>query len=197
MQPNNRGPLVWPFYILCDESGSMNGTPIAAVNEGLQKIWSELIKSPAVSDKAWVSVISFSDTAKVLVPLTDLQLLSSMPGCVAGGQANYGNAFRKLKQVMERDEQNLRIDGFGRPNRPIVFFMSGGEPADDDWHEAHRDLINGSGLPYSRPHIISFGFGSADEQIIYDVATDLGRGVARRAYLAADGFAPEIVLAEV
>jgi uncharacterized protein YegL len=54
-----RGYLVWPFYLLCDQSGSMSGTPIEAVNDGLQKIWRELIKSPTFADKAWVSVISF------------------------------------------------------------------------------------------------------------------------------------------
>lgn len=148
MLSQKHGYPVWPFYILCDESASMSGAAIKAVNDGLQKIWSELIKSPAVADKAWVSVISFSDTAKVLVPLTDLQLLSSMPGCVARGQANYGNAFRKLKQVMERDEQNLRNDGFVTNIRPIVVFMSRGEPVDEDWREAHTELINGSSLPF-------------------------------------------------
>lgn len=198
MLSQKHGYPVWPFYILCDESASMSGAAIKAVNDGLQKIWSELIKSPAVADKAWVSVISFSDTAKVLVPLTDLQLLSSMPGCVARGQANYGNAFRKLKQVMERDEQNLRNDGFVTNIRPIVVFMSRGEPVDEDWREAHTELINGSSLPFSRPHIVSFGIGSADGQTILDVATDVGRdGIQRQAYLTVDGFAPEKVIAAI
>ena len=197
MLSQKHGYPVWPFYIVCDESASMSGAPIKAVNESLQKIWRDLIKSPAAADKAWVSVISFSDTAEVLVPLTDLQLLSSMPGCVARGQANYGNAFRKLKQVMERDERNLRTDGFVRNIRPMVFFMSGGEPVDEDWREAHTELINGSSLPFSRPHIVSFGIGSADGQTVYDVATEPGRGVQRQAYLAADGFAPEQVIAEI
>jgi uncharacterized protein YegL len=194
----NNGYQVWPFYFLCDESASMSGAAINAVNESLQKVWTELIKSPAAADKAWVSVISFSDTAKVLVPLTDLYELSSMPGCVARGQANYGNAFRKLKQVMEHDEQNLRNDGFVTNIRPIVVFMSRGEPVDEDWREAHTELINGSSLPFSRPHIVSFGIGSADGQTILDVATDVGRdGIQRQAYLTVDGFAPEKVIAEI
>ena len=93
MLSHYHGLQVWPFYFLCDESASMSGAPINEVNESLQKIWTELIKSPAAADKAWVSVISFSDTAEVLVPLTDLQKLTSMPGCVAGGGANYHAAF--------------------------------------------------------------------------------------------------------
>ena len=80
--------------------------------------------------------------------------------------------------------------------RPVIFFMSGGEPADDNWREAHTELINGSGLLF-RPLIISFGFGSASGQIIHEVATEPSRGVPRQAYLAADGFAPEKVIAEI
>lgn len=195
MLSHYHGLQVWPFYFLCDESASMSGAPINAVNESLQKIWTELIKSPAAADKAWVSVISFSDTAEVLVPLTDLQELTSMPGCTVGGQANYANAFRKLKRVIDDDVKYL-LQLEMKVIRSSIFFMSVGEPADDDWREAHTDLINGSGLPF-RPQIISFGFGSAGGQILHEVATELRRGVPRQAYLAEDGFAPEIVFAEL
>ena len=195
MLSHYHGLQVWPFYFLCDESASMSGAPINVVNESLQKIWSELIKSPALSDKAWVSVISFSDTAEVLVPLTDLQELTSMPGCTVGGQANYANAFRKLKRVIDDDVKYL-LQLEMKVIRPFIFFMSGGEPADDNWREAHIELINGSDLPF-RPQIISFGFGSAGGQIIHEVATEPGRGVPRQAYLAADGFVPEQVIAEI
>jgi len=194
MMVDNAGIQVLPFYLLCDESGSMSGTPIDAVNEGLQKIWSELIKSPAVSDKAWVSVVTFSDTAEVLVPLTDLQKLTSMPGCVTKGTTNYGNAFRKMKQVIDSDVMNLKAQGM-KVIRPVVFFMSDGEPTDAGWQQAHAELTDpGYGF---RPHIMSFGIGSADGRTINDVATDPGRGVQRQAYLALDGFAPEKVISEI
>ena len=195
MMANNAGIQVLPFYLLCDESGSMSGTPIQAVNEGLQKIWKELIKSPATSDKAWVSVISFSDTAEVLVPLTDLQKLTSMPGCQTKGQTSFGNAFRKMKQVIDSDVMNLKAQQL-KVIRPVVFFMSDGEPTDSGWQQAHAELTDPS---YAfRPHIMSFGIGSADGQTIHDVATDVGRdGLPRQAYLAADGFAPEKVINEI
>lgn len=187
---------IMPFYLLVDESGSMSGSPVDAVNEGLMTIWREIVKEPLVSKMAWVSVISFSDTAEVLVPLTDLQELTSMPGCTVGEHANYANAFRKLKRVIDDDVKYL-LQLEMKVIRPVIFFMSGGEPADDDWHEAHAELINGSGLPF-RIQIISFGFGSADGQTIFDVATDFGGyGRPHQAYLAADGFAPEKVFAEL
>lgn len=194
MMANNAGIQVLPFYLLCDESGSMSGTPIQAVNDGLQKIWKQLIKSPASSDKAWVSVISFSDTAEVLVPLTDLQKLTSMPGCQTKGGTNYGNAFRKMKQVIDGDVMNLKAQQL-KVIRPVVFFMSDGEPTDAGWEQAHTELTDPN---YAfRPHIMSFGIGSADGYTIDSVATDPGRGVMKQAFLASDGFAVEQVIAEV
>ena len=195
MIADNAGIQVLPFYLLCDESGSMSGIPIDAVNEGLQKIWKELIKSPATADKAWVSVISFSDNAEVLVPLTDLQLLASMPGCQTKGGTNYGNAFRKMKQVIDSDVMNLKAQQL-KVIKPVVFFMSDGEPTDAGWKQAHAELTDPS---YAfRPHIMSFGIGSADAQTINDVATEVGRdGLPRQAYLALDGWSPEKVISEI
>ena len=194
MLSQKHGYQVWPFYFLCDESASMSGAPINEVNESLQKIWSELIKSPAVADKAWVSVISFSDTAEVLVPLTDLQLLSSMPGCKTKGETNFGNAFRKLKQVIDSDVMNLKAQGF-KVIRPVVFFMSDGEPTDADWKQVHSELFKSSNS--YRPFILSFGFGSANGQVIDDVASSFSPGSPSQAYLVSDGLYPWVVFREI
>ena len=185
---------ILPFYLLVDESGSMSGSPVDAVNEGLMTIWREVVKNPLVSKMAWVSVIAFSDHAEVLLPLTDLTQTTAMPGCSTKGGTNFGNAFRKMKQVIDSDVMDLKAQGM-KVIRPVVFFMSDGEPTDAGWQQAHAELTDpGYGF---RPHIMSFGIGSADGRTIYDVATDLGRGVPRQAYLALDGFAPEKVISEI
>jgi len=185
---------ILPFYLLVDESGSMSGSPEDAVNEGLMTIWREVVKEPLVSKMAWVSVIAFSDHAEVLLPLTDLNEITAMPRCSTKGATNFGNAFRKMKQVIDSDVMDLKAQGM-KVIRPVVFFMSDGEPTDAGWQQAHAELTDpGYGF---RPHIMSFGIGSADGRTIYDVATDPGRGVQRQAYLALDGFAPEKVISEI
>ena len=185
---------IMPFYLLVDESGSMSGSPVDAVNEGLMTIWREVIKEPLVSKMVWVSVIAFSDHAEVLLPLTDLNEITAMPGCSTKGATNFGNAFRKMKQVIDSDVMDLKAQGM-KVIRPVVFFMSDGEPTDAGWQQAHAELTDpGYGF---RPHIMSFGIGSADGRTIYDVATDPGQGVQRQAYLALDGFAPEKVIFEI
>jgi len=164
---------VWPCYFMCDASASMSGITIDLANRALEKIWIEMIKSPAVSDKAWVSVISFSDTAEVLVPLTDSLMLSEMPMCPAGGIANYGHAFRKIKETIDNDVLRLKSEGF-RVIRPMIFFISNGQPADEDWRHAYADLVDERNA--FRPHITGFACKSTANEIIGEVAT--GRGVS-------------------
>ena len=165
------GVKVWPCYFMCDASASMGGITIDLANSALEKIWIEMIKSPAVSDKAWVSVISFSDTAEVLVPLTESLGLSEMPVCLAGGIANYGRAFRKIRETIDNDVLRLKSEGF-RVIRPVIFFISNGQPADEDWRHAYADLVDEGSV--FRPHITGFACNSSANEILGEVATSRG-----------------------
>ena len=61
-----------PVYILIDTSGSMHGEPIEAVRNGLQVLISSLRQDPYALETAYISVITFSSSAKQLIPLTEL-----------------------------------------------------------------------------------------------------------------------------
>ena len=62
------GQLVMPFYVVCDVSWSMfNG--IVKLNEGLHRLVRAIRAEPIVDDVAWIGVMSFSDTARVVMPL--------------------------------------------------------------------------------------------------------------------------------
>ena len=162
---------VWPCYFMCDASASMSGITIDLATSALEKIWIEMIKSPGVSDKAWVSVISFTDTAEVLVPLTESLVLSEMPSCLAEGDANYGHAFRKIRETIDNDVLRLKSERF-RVIRPVIFFISNGQPADEDWRHAYADLVDEGNV--FRPHIIGFACKSTANEIISEVATSRG-----------------------
>lgn len=62
-----------PVYLLLDTSGSMNGEPIAAVNNGLRALKSSLLHDPQALDSVHLSVITFDREAKVILPLTALE----------------------------------------------------------------------------------------------------------------------------
>jgi uncharacterized protein YegL len=186
--------LVFPFYVLCDESGSMDGAKLDAVNEGLSKLHIAVASDPIVNDKVRVGVISFSDTAEELVPLTKLSDLTQMPGLVSKGGTSYTAAFTVAKSAIDRDVANLKSSGL-QVLRPVIFFISDGEPTSPDWPTAHAALTSPSN-PYA-PHILAFGITGAIGQVIKEVATDINRLGKKFAWLADDGTDPGAVVKEI
>jgi len=185
---------VLPFYIVCDESMSMEGAKLDAVNQALPKIHQAVASDPWYNDMVRVGVISFSDTAEELVPLTKLSDLTQMPGLVSKSGSNYTAAFTVVKSVIDRDVADLKSNGF-HVHRPVIVFISDGEPTSPDWPTAHAALT-GKSNP-NPPHILSFGITGAVGQVIRDVATDMNRLGKKFAWLADDGTNPWSVVREI
>ena len=137
MAPENDGFQVVPFYIVCDESQSMEGPKLDACNKALPEIHKAIATDPIVNDKVRIGVISFSDTAEVLLPLSKMTDVVDFPGLVVKGGTNYGNAFSCLKSTLQSEISALKASG-DRVNRPIVFFISDGEPTDTNWPVQHQ-----------------------------------------------------------
>jgi uncharacterized protein YegL len=158
---------ILPFYLLCDESGSMTGPPIDAINAALPDLHQEISTNPTVADKTRFALIGFSDEATVLQPLVDLSELDSLPALASGGITSYEHAFRTLKKSIEADVTDLKAQGH-EVYRPVVFFLSDGVPtdADADWKRALDELVTS----HYRPSIIAFGIGEADPATISQVA---------------------------
>ncbi|QIJ63094.1 VWA domain-containing protein [Streptomyces sp. JB150] len=156
---------ILPFYLLCDESGSMIGEPIDAINGALPDLHHEISTNPSVADKTRFCLIGFSDTATVLQPLVDLSDIEEVPALAAGGLTSYGEAFRTLKQCIESDVAALKAQGH-EVYRPVAFFLSDGIPTDDGWEQAYKELTQSRFCP----KIIAFGIGEAEEATIGQVA---------------------------
>ena len=166
--PSEGGLQVLPFYILCDEGGSMAGASIVAVNEGIKQLFKTIYSDPILDGNAWVSIIAFSDTADVVLPLSQATNVSTVPGCVVRGSSSYSAAFRKLREQIDIDVPNLKAYGFS-VLKPIVFFVSDGEPNLEPW-EVDYKLLTDISNKY-RPHIISFGVEGANPDTIKKIAT--------------------------
>ncbi|TNY38172.1 vWA domain-containing protein [Thermomonospora catenispora] len=162
---------VLPFYLVCDESYSMDGAPIDAINKSLPEIHQEIGGNPVVADKTRFCLISFSSTAQVLLPLSDLSEVTSMPAMAASGSTSYTAAFTLLRDTIERDVAALKAAGH-QVLRPAVFFLTDGQPTDDDWVSAYQRLTDPSWKP--RPNILAFGFGGVNVDTIQQVATVRG-----------------------
>ncbi|MEV6209630.1 vWA domain-containing protein [Kitasatospora sp. NPDC051914] len=156
---------ILPFYMVCDESGSMSGD-IDVLNDALVALHSEISTNPTIADKTRFALIGFSDDAKELQPLVDLGEVTALPRLQAGGFTSFGSAFRVLRSAIERDVPALKAQGHD-VYRPVVFFLSDGVPTDGGWELGYDELL---GSAY-RPHIIAFGIGTADQSVIGHVAT--------------------------
>ncbi|MEU9589290.1 VWA domain-containing protein [Streptomyces sp. NPDC048219] len=154
-----------PFYMVCDESGSMTGTGVDAINSALPDLHHEISTNPSVADKTRFALIGFSTQASVLQPLADLSELTQLPSLSAGGVTSFGAAFRLLKDTIEKDVTALKADGHD-VYRPVVFFLSDGIPTDEGWRTALADL---NAFRYA-PKIIAFGISDADAATITEVA---------------------------
>jgi uncharacterized protein YegL len=157
-----------PFYLVCDESGSMAGQAIDAINQSLPELHNEIGSNPVVADKTRFCLIGFSDHADVLLPLSDLSTVTAIPKLSAGGGTNYQAAFDTLRNTINTDVKALKAAG-NVVYRPAVFFLSDGHPNRNNWQASHQTLTDANWT--SRPNILAFGFGSADENTIRQVAT--------------------------
>lgn len=118
-----------PVYLLIDTSGSMNGEPIEAVRNGVQNLVATLRQDPSALEAAFLSVITFSDTAQQDVPLTELSLFQ-IPAFKAGGTTCMGAALKLLSEKINQEVTKTTADQKG-DWKPVVFMMTDGQPTDD------------------------------------------------------------------
>jgi uncharacterized protein YegL len=159
---------ILPFYLVCDESGSMSGEPIKAINEALPKLHQEIGSNPVVTDKTRFCLLGFSGKAEILLPLSDLSAVTSIPALKASGGTDYAKAFDLLRQTINDDVNGLKAQGH-QVYRPAVFFLSDGLPNSNGWEQSYQSLIDPGWRPH--PNILAFGFGQADQKTIQQVAT--------------------------
>jgi uncharacterized protein YegL len=167
---------VFPVFLLIDVSYSMEGEPIDAVNRSLPELKDAIESDPTVGEIARVGVITFSDDARLALPLCDL-MHADLPVLRPENGTNFAEAFRTARIEIET---GLRDLGKGTKfYRPVVFFLSDGENvAPDDWTWPLRELTDRS-WKFS-PEIVTFGFGNARPETLGKIAT-------RHAFMARNG----------
>lgn len=183
---------VFPFYLCLDVSQSMAGEPIAQVNAELPALLRSVGQDPAVAEVVRFSIVTFSDTARTVLPLADLALVEGIPPVEVEGRTSYAAAFDHLRRVIEADYHAGRTAG-ERWYRPAVLFVSDGRPTDTDerWRDAHRRLVDPGWK--RRPNILAFGFGEAVPEVLAEVAGNK----LDRAFMAAHDAPPSTLVPEL
>ena len=146
---------VLPMYFVGDESHSMAGDPIAAVNQGLIDLRDEVAKHPLIGKKVRFGIITFADTAETRLQLSELSEDLVLPSLAPRGRGtSYASALEAVRQTIPADVALLKASGY-QVHRPSVFFLSDGQPTDkaDRWRarlDELKDPGSGSGPTCSR-----------------------------------------------
>lgn len=126
-----------PVYLLLDVSGSMSGTPIQAVEQGVALLWNELLSQPQAVEMVHISVITFGSSAQQVVKLSELTKFQP-PRLSAGGSTAMGDAFRLLAQALDREIVSNQAEQKG-DYKPLIFLLTDGSPT-DSWETEVRNL---------------------------------------------------------
>ena len=118
-----------PVYLLLDVSGSMAGERIAAVENGIQTMHAALLNDPDAPIIAYLSVITFSDSAQQVVPLTELYQFVP-PQLKVGGMTSLGAALKFVAECAEREVTKTTPEVKG-DWKPLVFIMTDGVATDN------------------------------------------------------------------
>jgi uncharacterized protein YegL len=192
--PEKQQQLVLPFYVLADVSYSMTqktsdgGTQLDALNKIVHVVKDALEIHPLLSDKVRFALVDFSDEARTQIPLCDLLKIdrSAIPVLTARGGTSFAAAFRAMRQQIDADVRQLKADG-DKVHRPAVFFLTDGEPTDQEteWEQAFAELTDSSFK--SRPNMIPFGVADAKKALLDRLVYPPGK---MKAYITRDGVDP-------
>jgi uncharacterized protein YegL len=132
----------------------MAGEAIQAVESGLNSLISFLRSDPYALESVALSVITFGNTAKQVVPLTDLTRFN-MPDLVMGSGTALGTALKLFEKCMVTEVMASTAERKG-DFKPMCFIMTDGNPT-DSWEAAANQIK--SKISGRKAHVIAVGCG--------------------------------------
>lgn len=115
-----------PCVLLLDTSGSMQGAPIAALNDGIRVFKDSLSNDPLASLRVEVAVVTFDSEVKVIQDFVTVDQFEP-PVLTAQGVTHTGSGILKALDMIQARKSQYRANGVAY-YRPWVFMITDGEP---------------------------------------------------------------------
>lgn len=123
---NNPTPRI--SVCLCvDTSSSMQGAPIAELNEGIQMFYDAVMQDEIALYSAEISVITFGNGVECIQDFGSLERVQSVPKLVAHGYTPMGEAVNLALDLFEKRKEEYRSAGVDY-YQPWLVLMTDGEP---------------------------------------------------------------------
>ncbi len=130
-------------YFLLDTSGSMNGEPIQALNNGFNGLVSMLRTDPQAMDSLHLSVITFDREVKNIIPLVDLASFYPMEiTCPDSGPTHTGAGLEMVAELVQKELVKESADSKG-DWQPLLFIFTDGKPSDIQKYRQMIPVIRG------------------------------------------------------
>ncbi len=130
-----------PCVLLLDTSGSMQGTAINALNEGLLSFKDELTKNSLASRRVEVAIVTFDTNVNVVQDFVTADQFNP-PILTAQGLTTMGSGIHKALDIIQERKAQYRANGIAY-YRPWIFMITDGEPqgeTDDIVNQASQRL---------------------------------------------------------
>jgi uncharacterized protein YegL len=135
---NNPEPRC-PCLLLLDVSGSMRGTPIRELNDGLTVFRDELYADQLASRRVEVGVVSFGPV-EIVSDFTEVQFWTA-PQLTPQGDTPMGAAIERGISMLGDRKSTYRTHGMAY-YRPWIFLITDGAPT-DQWQTAAQLVRQG------------------------------------------------------
>jgi uncharacterized protein YegL len=119
----------------------MMGEPIDRLNDGLAAMIRHLQTDPSSKESVHLLLISYGDSARIVVPLTSITEVR-LPRLTAGGLAAAGAAIKLAESELAESELADKVKITHRWIPPLIVLCSVGGIPNDSWEEPLRAFKN-------------------------------------------------------
>jgi len=154
-----------PCVLLLDVSGSMQGTPIAQLNAGLQVYKDELAADALAAKRVEVAIVSFGGSIQTVCDFATADEFKP-PALHASGDTPMGAAITRALEMVAERKSVYRQNGI-MFYRPWIFMITDGGPT-DAWKTAADQVKQGEAAKGFA--FFAVGVGEANFEVLRQIS---------------------------